>query len=80
MDRGGEWKHEIWTNLRAERRIRLQLQGARARPWLLERRNGIARGMDNRLVGGGRFSGKRILSEVQWCLGTLIFAGGFPAK
>ena len=50
MDERGEWKHGISADLRPERRIELQFRGAGAQPWLLERRNGIARGIYNRLV------------------------------
>ena len=45
MEDGGEWENEIWPDLRAERRIALQFQGAGAHPWHLERRNGLARGV-----------------------------------
>ena len=79
MDEGGKWKHEIWTDLRAERRIELQFRGAGAHPWILERRNGLARGIYSRLVDD-RFASRQILSEVQWGLNTLISAGGFPAN
>ena len=33
MDEGGEWKDEIRTDLRAERRIKLQFHGVGAHPW-----------------------------------------------
>ena len=32
-DEAGEWRSEIWPDLRAERRIKLQLQGAGAHSW-----------------------------------------------
>ena len=50
-----------------------------AHSWILERRNGLARGNYNRLKGGDRFSGKQILAEVQWRPNTLISGSGFPA-
>ena len=52
---GGEWKNQIWTDLCAERRIKLQFQGVGAHPWLSERRNGIARGIRNLFFGDDRF-------------------------
>ena len=39
MDEGGEWGND----LRADRYVMLQYQGAGAPPWILERRNGPAR-------------------------------------
>ena len=54
MDEGGEWKNEIWTDLLA------------ARPWSLERRDGLARGSYNRLFEDDRFPSEQILSKVQW--------------
>ena len=72
MDEGGEWKTALWTELRFDRRIRLQFQG------ILVRRNGPVRGICNRLKDDDRFSGKQILAEVQWCLNTAISGGAFP--
>ena len=80
MDEGGEWRHEVWTELRSERRIKLLLQGVGAHPWILERRNGLARGIYNRLEEDDRFPGGQILAEAQWCLNTLISGGGFLAN
>ena len=79
MDGGGDWKREIWTYLCAGRRIRLQLHGIVARPGLLGRRNGLARGIYNRPVGDDRFSSKQILSEAQVCLNAGISTSGFSA-
>ena len=79
LDEGGEWKNEIWLDLCSDRRVKLQFQGVGAHPWMLERRNGLARGIYNRIREGGRFSGRQILSEVQWRLNALISAGGFSA-
>ena len=77
---GGEWRNEIWTDLRAKRRIRLQFQGVVARPVLLGRRNGLARGIYNRLIEDDRFMNKTILSESQWRPNTMLSASGFPAR
>ena len=65
MDEGGEWKNEIWLDYCSDRRIKLIFQGVGAHPWLLERRNGLARGIFYRLMEDDRFSRGRILSEVQ---------------
>ena len=79
MGEGGEWKNAIWTDLCAERRIKVQFRGVGAHPWLLERRNGPARGIYNRLVEDDRFSKKMILLEAQWCLNTMLSACRFSA-
>ena len=76
---GGEWKNEIRTDFCSEGRIKLHFQGVGAHPWLLERRNGLARGIYNRLVEDGRFLSKTFLSEVQWCLNAMLSSGGFSA-
>ena len=70
MDEGGERKHESRTKLRSGRRIKKLLQGVGAHPWVLQRRNGLARGNYNRLKDDHRASGKQTLAEVQWCLHT----------
>ena len=49
-------------NGRMERRIKLQFQGGGAHPWILERRNGLARGIYNRPVEGDLFTARKILS------------------
>ena len=79
MDEGGEWKNEVWADFCTGRRIKLFSQGAGARPWILERRNGLARGIYNRMMADGRFSGKQVLTGAQWCLNTLISASGHSA-
>ena len=79
MDEGGEWKNEIWTDYCSDRRIKSVSQGVGAHPWLLGRRNGLARGIYNRLIEDDRFSRSRILSEVQWRLNTMLSASGFSA-
>ena len=48
-----------------------------ARPRILERRNGLARGICNRLVADDRFSGKQFSAEGQRRLNSLISGGGF---
>ena len=55
MGTGGEREDETWADFRAERDSRLQLQGGGARPCLLERRDGLTRGVRNRLALNGRF-------------------------
>ena len=61
MDEGGERRNELWTELRSERRRKLLFQGFGARPWILERRNGLARGVYSRLREDDRCSGAQIL-------------------
>ena len=65
FDEGGEQKHGIRADLCAERQVKLQFQGAGVHSWLLERRNGLARGIHNRLIEDDRLASGRILSEVQ---------------
>ena len=62
-----------------ERRIKLVFQGAGAHPWILERRNGLARGIYNRLKADRYYTGPQILAEVQWRLNTLVSASGYSA-
>ena len=47
-------------------------EGGDAHPWILERRNGLARGIYNHVKGDDPFSGKQVLAEVQWPLTALI--------
>ena len=75
MDECGEWDHEIWTDVRLERRTELRFQGVGAYPWIPERRSVLARGIYNRWMADGRFASNQILSD----LGTLISAGGYTA-
>ena len=49
------------------------------RLWLLERRNGLPRGMCDRLGDDDRFSRWKLPSGAQWCLNSMISASGFPA-
>ena len=77
-EEGGEWKNEAWADLRSERRIKSQFQGVGVRAEIFGRLNGLALGIYNRLVAGGRFSGKRISARAQWRLNALIFGGGYP--
>ena len=62
-----------------ERRIKLVFQGVGAHPWISERRNGLARGIYNRLKEDSFYTGAQILSEMQWCLNTLVSASGYSA-
>ena len=57
----------------------MQFHGVVAHPWILERRNVLARRMYNRLVTGARNSGKEILAEEQWRLNALISGCGNSA-
>ena len=49
-----------------------QRAGARARAEVLDRRNGLARGIYDRLIADDRFPGRQIPSEVQWRLDAAI--------
>ena len=55
--RGGEWKKGLWRDLCVEPRIKLVIQGVGAHPWILERRNGLARGIYNRLKEARHYTG-----------------------
>ena len=59
--------------------MNLRFQGAGARPWLLERRNGVARRIYFRLVAGDRCSGNQILHGAQYCPYTLLVSSGYSA-
>ena len=72
MEEGGGWKKESWAELRSEGRIKLLLREVGARPWTSGRRNGLARGIYDRLMEDHRFSGTQILAEVLWGLNALI--------
>ena len=74
LDEGGEWKNDLWRDLCVGRRIKLVFQGGGAHPWILERRNGLARGIYNRLKAGRR---PQMSAEAQWCLNTLVSASGY---
>ena len=47
-------------------RIKLQFRGVGAHPWLSGRRNGLARGIYNRLVEDNRFSSWQLSVEMRW--------------
>ena len=79
MDEGDEWKHEVCTGSRPERRTTLQFQFVGAHPWMLSRRNGLARGIYNRSVADDRFSGKQVSAKAHWRLISLISGGGVAA-
>ena len=79
MDGGGDWENEVWTDLRSKRSIKNQFQQVGARPWILGRRNRLARGIYNRLVAADRFSGKQISVDVQQRLNALISGSGYSA-
>ena len=69
----------MWAKLRSGRRIKFLFHGVGANPWVRERRNGLALSFYNRLMEDDRFPREQILTEVQWCLNTLISGGGFSA-
>ena len=50
-----------------------------ARPWILERRDGLEREIYICPAADDRLSGEQILSEVPWCLNTLMPGGGYSA-
>ena len=56
-----------------------EFRGVGARAWILERRNGLARGIRNRSAGDGRFPGRQLFAGAQWCLYALIPGGGYSA-
>ena len=60
-------------------RIELLVRGFGAHPWVLERRNGLARGIYHHLQADDRSSVKLIPAEGQWRLSTLMSGDGFPA-
>ena len=62
MGEGGEWENDSWVDLRTDRHIKLQHQGVGARPWILERQNGLARGIHNRVHADGRYAGCQLIS------------------
>ena len=76
---GGEWKNDLWRDLCVDRRITQIFQGVGAHPWILERRNGLARGIYNRLKADRYYTGPQILAEAQWRLNTLVSASGYSA-
>ena len=67
--------NSTWEDLCSRRRFNHQFQGAGARPRLVERRNGLARGVIVRLAADW----KLILFGVQWCLNALLSASGYSA-
>ena len=79
LDEGGEWKDELWRDLCVERRIKLVFQGVGAHPWILERRNGLARGIYSRLQADRYYAGSQTLTAAQWCLNTMVSASGYSA-
>ena len=58
---GGVWRNEVRTDLCSARRIKVRYHGVGARPWILDRRNGLARGILPRVVSHDRFSGGQAL-------------------
>ena len=79
MAAGGGRANEIRAGFSPGRRSKHQYQGVGALPWLLERRDGLDRGIYRRPTADGRFSSKQIPPEAQWRLNTLFAAGGYSA-
>ena len=50
-----------------------------AHPWISQRRNGLARGIYNRMHADGRFAGRQLIPEVHFCLNTVLSTNGFSA-
>ena len=57
----------------------MQFQGVGAQPWLLERRDGLARGIYKRLIEDDRFLNQTVLAGAQWCRDIMLSASGFSA-
>ena len=64
---------------RPERRIKLQFPEVGTHPRLPEGRNGLARGIYNRVAVAGRVSSEQIPSDFLWRLNALPPASGFSA-
>ena len=79
MDSGGGWEHEAWADLSPERNIRLQPQGRESRPWMLERRRGLARDIYNRIKEDGRFVDTAMSNEIRYCMNAMLNHGGCSA-
>ena len=48
-------------------------------PWILERRNGLASGIYNRMKADGRDAGRQHISEIQFCLNAMLASNGSSA-
>ena len=70
MDKGGEEQNEVWADYCSEQRNEPRPRGAGAQTWILGRRNGLARGIYNRLIADDWRTGRQILAGAQWCLDT----------
>ena len=79
MDEGGEWENDLRVDLCADRYIKLQYRGAGSHPWILERRNGLKRGIYNRVKADGRYAGRQPITEIQFCLNAMLASNGFAA-
>ena len=58
MGEEGERNNELRVDFRADRYIEVHFQGAGAHPRILERRDGLARGIYNRRKADGRRAGR----------------------
>ena len=79
MDEGEELQNDVWADFCSGRRIKLFLQWVGARPWILECRNGLARGLLLRLFADGRYTGGQIFAEARWRRNAMIPASGYSA-
>ena len=59
--------------------IKMVCQEAGAHPWILERRNGLARGIYSRLKAGRFPSRQQILTQAPRNLDTMVSASGYSA-
>ena len=57
----------------------MQYQGAGAHPWISEARNGLARGIYNRMNADGLYAGRQLITEAQFCMNTMLSTNGFSA-
>ena len=68
MDDGGLLANEVWADFWDERYDHFHIKGYGARPWILGRRDGLARGIVNRLREDGRMMDRKISEP-----GALLF-------
>ena len=77
--RAGNGRVKCGRNCVRREELNHYFNGVGAHPWILERRNGPARGIYNCAMEDCRFSGEQILAEAHWCLNTLTSAGRYSA-
>ena len=80
MDAGGGRKNGVWADF-VWNAIFVSSYTVKALiPWSLERRDGLARGMYNRLAADDRFSSRASLDGAQFCVNSMFGRGGFSAR